>query len=279
MNPLPLLAIGAVALVLMSKEDEEEPDKIEGLDNGEDKPDDKADNGNGTGNGTGNGGNNSEPPPKLPITKNGVVVGNWDGDMLVCVDGWKVSVDGTDCIRSFAPTGGQSAQDGDVRWDIYEEGNGWRWRAWRHHVAYSRSGWSETGIIEDRAEALARAKAEGEKLKLLDGARIEAVEDAMAAVRAYDNPNSPPNTPAKDYPPLQRKLLVRQIGPTISYGVDIYEDDLTRQDGRFLAYLVIPERDYSTIRRSKTAAQLADPDVRLEEMYNNVLMLLVNQYW
>lgn len=273
-NVIPLLLLAGTAAILIARsgKGDEEEDAIEGLP--DDKPDDKPDGDADPGNG-GNGNGITDPPPRQPITKDGVVVGNWDGDMLVCVDGWRVSMDGTDCIRSFAPTGGQSAQDGDVRWDIYEEGAGWRWRAWRHTVSFSKSGWAETGIADDRAVAWARAGAAAAELKLLDGARVQAVEEELAM--AMTLPASP-GSPYKAYPPLKQVFTEREVGPNISYGINMYEDGITRQDGRFFAILVIPERDSITLRRSKSSSEIADPDVRIEAMYN-LMMMVVSQYW
>lgn len=171
------------------------------------------------------------------------------------------------------PEGGQS---GDVRWSIRELSNGdWEWRAWRWTVGFSQSGWKEIGVIPGRASALILAKDAAAELAKLDGDRIRAVEEDMVSLQNYP---SPAGSPYNNYPPLKRVFVERQVGPNVSYGISIYEDDLTRQDGRYIAYMVIPEVGSRTIRRTSSAAQIPDGDARIEGMYN-LLMSVVDQYW
>lgn len=282
-NALPLLLLAGAAAILFARsgKEDEEPEGLGDLPKpgngsaGNDKPG-NSDAGNGKPD-NGASDNGGGDPARLPITKDGVVVGTWDGDELVCVAGWKVSSDGTDCIRSLAPSGGESGQSGDVRWDVFQEGAGWRWRAWRYTVSYSKSGWSDTGVSESRTTALARAKDAADELKLLDTARLNAVEADMDMVKAY-NPASSAGTPSVAYPPLKQVLIERGMGPNISYGLNMYEDGLTRQDGRYLVYLVIPEDDRTYIERTKSSAQIADPDDRIEAK-RQIMMFQVEQYW
>ena len=172
--------------------------------------------------------------------------------------------------------GSEGGQSGDVRWSIRELDSGdWEWRAWRWTVGFSQTGWKEIGATQSRSDALILAKEAAAELAELDGARLEAVEDQMISVQNYP---SRTGSPYNNYAPLKRVLVERRIGPKASYGINIYEDDLTRQDGRYIGYLVIPEVGSQTIRRSKSEREVADDGARIDGLYN-LLMLVVNQYW
>lgn len=172
--------------------------------------------------------------------------------------------------------GSAGGQFDDVRWSIRELDSGdWEWRAWRWTVGFSQSGWKDIGVTPGRADALVLAKEAADELAKIDGDRLEAVEDEMVSVQNYP---SKTGSPYNNYAPLKRVLMERRVGPKVSYGINIYEDDLTRQDGRYIAYLVIPEVGSQTIRRTKSEAEIADDETRIDELYN-LLMLVVNQYW
>ena len=172
--------------------------------------------------------------------------------------------------------GSEGGQNGDIRWDINELDSGqWEWRAWRWTPGFSQSGWSELGVAATRANALVLAKQSAAEFAELDASAVKAVEDNLVAVQNY---TSPSGSPYNNYPPLKRVFMERRVGPNVSYGINIYEDAITRQDGRYIAYLVIPEVGSQTIRRSKSVAQVPGSADRIEGIYD-LLMTVVNQYW
>lgn len=172
--------------------------------------------------------------------------------------------------------GSEGGQNGDIRWDINELDSGqWQWRAWRWTPGFSQSGWSQLGFVSTRSNALLLAKRAAAELAQLDGAAVKEVEDRLVSVQNYP---SPTGSPYNSYPPLKRVFMDRDIGPNVSYGINIYEDAITRQDGRYIAYLVIPEKGSQTIRRSKSRSQLSSGAARIDDIYD-LLMTVVDQYW
>ena len=168
--------------------------------------------------------------------------------------------------ESGSELGPESGQVGDVSWSVSElSDGGWEWRAWRWTAGFSQSGWKDMGVVPNRISALILAKRAADDLAELDGDRIKAVEDEMISLR---NRTSTSASQFNSHPPLKRVFMERRVGPKVSYGINIYEDDLTRQDGRYIAYLVIPEAGENTISRSDSEANLADGGARIEGVYD-----------
>jgi len=251
---LPLLLMGGAAALLIAKgreEPETDPDSAGEPDSGSEPdsgpgsepdpgPGSEPDPGPGSEPDPGNGGGDGDPPPPAPYA------------------------------------GAEGGQLGDARWDIRELSNGdWEWRAWRWTVGFSQSGWKNIGVTPGRSSALILAKKAAADLGELDGDRLKAVEEEMVSLQNYPSASG---SPYNNYPPLKRVFIERRIGPNVSYGISIYEDNLTRQDGRYIGYMVIPEAGSQTIRRTKSEAQVADGGKRINDLYN-LLMLVVDQYW